>query len=99
MKMEYLKGVATLRLDESRCIGCDMCVTVCPGRVLGYKHECVYYRQGRVHGMRCVRQKLSAGRDCRTSRRWMRNGTDKRIAGQRGVLLGQRGTRASTRFA
>ncbi len=30
MKLEYLKNVATLSLDESRCVGCGMCVTVCP---------------------------------------------------------------------
>jgi NAD-dependent dihydropyrimidine dehydrogenase PreA subunit len=29
----YLSGVVTLRLDESRCNGCGMCMTVCPQRV------------------------------------------------------------------
>jgi NAD-dependent dihydropyrimidine dehydrogenase PreA subunit len=26
----YLTGVATLKLDEERCIGCGMCEIVCP---------------------------------------------------------------------
>lgn len=30
MKLEYLRGVSTLKLDVEKCIGCGMCVTVCP---------------------------------------------------------------------
>jgi ferredoxin len=30
----YLDGVATLRLDADACIGCGMCVAVCPHRVM-----------------------------------------------------------------
>jgi len=29
----YLKNVATLKLDPSRCTGCGMCALVCPHRV------------------------------------------------------------------
>ena len=29
-KMIYLADVATLRLDRQTCIGCGMCLTVCP---------------------------------------------------------------------
>lgn len=30
----YLKNVVTLALDEQACIGCKMCVAVCPQAVL-----------------------------------------------------------------
>lgn len=33
MKLEYLRGVSTLKLDADKCIGCGMCVTVCPHAV------------------------------------------------------------------
>ncbi len=29
----YLEGVATIRVDRQRCVGCSMCLTVCPHRV------------------------------------------------------------------
>ena len=31
--LRYLKNVATLELDRETCIGCSMCVTVCPHAV------------------------------------------------------------------
>jgi NAD-dependent dihydropyrimidine dehydrogenase PreA subunit len=31
--LRYLRGVATLRLDEGKCNGCRMCVIVCPHAV------------------------------------------------------------------
>lgn len=33
-KLLYLKDVVTLTLDRQLCIGCEMCVTVCPRAVL-----------------------------------------------------------------
>ena len=32
-KHKYLNNVVTLQLDKDKCIGCGMCVTVCPHRV------------------------------------------------------------------
>jgi len=33
MKYQYLKNVATLKLDSEKCVGCGMCVNVCPHNV------------------------------------------------------------------
>jgi NAD-dependent dihydropyrimidine dehydrogenase PreA subunit len=34
----YLKDVATLKLDEGKCTGCGMCLSVCPQSVLSKKN-------------------------------------------------------------
>mgnify|MGYP000847457204 FL=1 len=33
MELKYLKGVAELKLDTDKCIGCGMCELVCPHAV------------------------------------------------------------------
>lgn len=33
-QLVYLKDVVTLRLDEEKCVGCGMCLFVCPHAVL-----------------------------------------------------------------
>ena len=33
MKQRYLKNVVTLELDPGKCIGCGMCLEVCPHQV------------------------------------------------------------------
>jgi len=33
-KFVYLKGVVTLALDQEKCVGCGMCLMVCPQAVL-----------------------------------------------------------------
>jgi ferredoxin len=40
-RLVYLKNVTTLRVDEKKCIGCGMCLTVCP-------HEVFALPQGKV---------------------------------------------------
>ncbi len=35
----YLRDVVTLGLDADKCIGCGLCVTVCPHRVLAMKGD------------------------------------------------------------
>ena len=32
--MRYIPNVATLKLDKEKCIGCGMCVIVCPHRIM-----------------------------------------------------------------
>jgi NAD-dependent dihydropyrimidine dehydrogenase PreA subunit len=39
MELKYLKNVATLRLDSSRCTGCGMCMRVCPHAVFALKNR------------------------------------------------------------
>lgn len=34
MKHQYLRHVATLQLNQEKCIGCGLCVQVCPHEVL-----------------------------------------------------------------
>ena len=34
-RLRYLKNVTTLALDEEKCIGCGICLTVCPHAVFG----------------------------------------------------------------
>ncbi len=36
MPLEYLKNVVTLKLDGEKCIGCRMCLIVCPHRVFAF---------------------------------------------------------------
>lgn len=33
MKLQYLKNVVTLELDREKCLGCGMCLEVCPHNV------------------------------------------------------------------
>jgi Fe-S-cluster-containing hydrogenase component 2 len=41
MKHKYLKNVVTLKLIQEKCIGCEMCLNVCPHGVfeLKVKHK------------------------------------------------------------
>lgn len=39
--MKYLKNVATLKLDSSKCSGCSICTQVCP-------HAVIEMRDGRA---------------------------------------------------
>jgi len=35
----YIEGTATLRVDRQRCVGCGLCVLVCPHRIFGLSAE------------------------------------------------------------
>ena len=39
MRLIYLKNVVTLKLDPDKCIGCGMCVAVCPHGVFDLDHN------------------------------------------------------------
>ena len=34
-QLVYLRDVVTLKLDQKKCVGCGMCLLVCPHAVLG----------------------------------------------------------------
>lgn len=38
-KLIYLKDVVTLKLDQEKCVGCGMCLTVCPHDVLSVTND------------------------------------------------------------
>ncbi len=42
MGLVYLKNVVTLELNTERCVGCGMCVQVCP-------HDVFQMADGRAH--------------------------------------------------
>ncbi len=37
--LRYIGGVATVTLDEQRCVGCEMCINVCPHEVFCMKEN------------------------------------------------------------
>ena len=39
MKHQYLKNVSTLKFMPDKCIGCGMCMDVCPHRVFDIKEN------------------------------------------------------------
>ena len=44
MALSYLKNVATLELDQAKCIGCERCLEVCPHDVLEMKEGQAFIR-------------------------------------------------------
>jgi NAD-dependent dihydropyrimidine dehydrogenase PreA subunit len=39
MKLKYISNVVSLQFDAGKCVGCGMCVTVCPHRVFQLKDK------------------------------------------------------------
>lgn len=37
--LRYIKGVATITLDELSCVGCSMCINVCPHQVFAMEEN------------------------------------------------------------
>lgn len=37
--LRYIDGVASVGVDEQRCVGCGMCVTVCPHQVFALQEK------------------------------------------------------------
>jgi len=38
-QLTYLKDVVTLELDQQKCNGCKMCITVCPHEVFEFREK------------------------------------------------------------
>jgi NAD-dependent dihydropyrimidine dehydrogenase PreA subunit len=52
-RMLYLKDVVTLSLNEEKCIGCGMCIDVCPHAVIGMNGSNRAWIQDRDACMEC----------------------------------------------
>lgn len=39
MKQKYIKNVVTLKLDIEKCVGCGLCVMVCPHNVFAIENK------------------------------------------------------------
>ncbi|MFC2091695.1 4Fe-4S binding protein [Elusimicrobiota bacterium] len=37
--LKYLKNVVTLKMDHAKCVGCGMCLEVCPHAVFELKEN------------------------------------------------------------
>lgn len=53
----YLKNVATLALDQEKCVGCGMCLIVCPQAVLSMdnRHASIKNRDACMECGACAR--------------------------------------------
>jgi len=56
-KLAYLKETVTLKLDESKCTGCSMCLAVCPHEVLRMNgsHVLIFDRDACIECGACSR--------------------------------------------
>lgn len=58
MGLEYIKNVVTLELDEEKCVGCGMCVEVCPHEVFtmnGTKKAAIAHRDACIECGACAK--------------------------------------------
>lgn len=69
MSMEYLKNVATLRLDREACVGCGRCLEVCPRGVFTLSGDKAYLAD-RDACMECG----ACARNCPASALYVKNG-------------------------
>lgn len=51
--LQYIKDVATVKLDQETCIGCGMCIAVCPHAVFSIKAGEKVSIQDRDNCMEC----------------------------------------------
>ena len=65
----YLKDVVTLRLDQKKCVGCGMCLWVCPHAVLSLTNGKVEIMNRDACARNCPAEALSvqSGVGCATA--------------------------------
>lgn len=89
MKQLYLHNVSTLKLDESKCVGCGRCTQVCPHGVFQIRDKkAVILELDRC--MECG----ACARNCPADALWVKAGTGCAIAspGHDRPIPGQGGT-------
>lgn len=69
-RLQYLKNVVTLELDEKKCIGCGMCTEVCPHAVLNLNGAQRAEIQNRDACMECG----ACSRNCPADAIWVQSG-------------------------
>lgn len=83
----YLKDVVTLRLDQKKCIGCGMCLNVCPQAVLSLTNGTIEIanRNGCMECGACARNcPVEALRACRDG---LCNSSDECYVGPKKIFL------------
>ncbi len=85
--LRYLRNVATLVLDESKCNGCGMCVTVCPQEVLTLEE-----RRARIVDRDGCMECGACARNCPSGAIAVRSGVGCLEAIVRGALAGTQPT-------
>ena len=81
--LRYLSNVATLALDESKCNGCGVCVTVCPHEVLS-----VDDRKAHIADVDACMECGACARNCASGAITVRSGVGCFEAIIRGALTG-----------
>lgn len=59
MRQQYLQNVVTLKFYEGKCIGCGMCVAVCPHEVFFMNHQ-----KARMVAKDCCMECGACARNC-----------------------------------
>jgi len=80
--LKYLPGVVTLQLDPDLCIGCGMCITVCPHAVFAIHED-----KAEVNDLDACMECGACALNCPTEAIKVRSG----VGCASGVLLGRLG--------
>jgi NAD-dependent dihydropyrimidine dehydrogenase PreA subunit len=87
MELVYLKNVSTLQLDSTRCVGCGLCLTVCPHGVFMFEKDSTAKRAVLVNKDACMECGACA-MNCPTEAVTVRAGVGCAWAIAKGLLTG-----------